>query len=51
MAFRAFDTDLGTALVKHGGEAFDFVGRLKLNVWNGYESVQLMVDDAVKAGA
>jgi len=49
IAFRAFDTDLGAALMKHGGAPFHFVGRLRINVWNGYESVQLMVDDAVKA--
>lgn len=46
IAFRAFDSDLGKALAKHGGQPFDFVGRLKLNIWNGYESVQLQVDDA-----
>jgi single-stranded-DNA-specific exonuclease len=46
IAFRAFDGALGQALVNHGGQAFDFVGRLKMNVWNGYESVQLQVDDA-----
>lgn len=48
IAFRAFDSDLGPALVGHGGAPFDFVGRLRMNVWNGYESVQLMVDDAAK---
>ena len=49
IAFRAFDSDLGQALMNHGGAPFHFVGRLRINVWNGYESVQLMVDDAVKA--
>lgn len=48
IAFRAFDSELGKTLVHHGGQPFDFVGRLKMNVWNGYESVQLQVDDAVK---
>jgi len=46
IAFRAFDSPLGEALVKHGGQPYTFVGRLRMNVWNGYESVQLMVDDA-----
>ncbi|MBF0247051.1 MAG: single-stranded-DNA-specific exonuclease RecJ, partial [Alphaproteobacteria bacterium] len=46
IAFRAFDTDLGATLRDHGGQPFDFVGRLRVNVWNGFESVQLMVDDA-----
>lgn len=46
IAFRAFDTPLGAALRDHGGQPFDLVGRLKMNVWNGYESVQLMLDDA-----
>ena len=49
IAFRAFDSDLGPALVNHGGAPFDFVGRLRMNVWNSYESVQLMVDDATKS--
>ena len=51
IAFRAFDTDLGPALMNHGGQPFDFVGRLRINVWNGFESVQLMVDDAVQSWA
>lgn len=46
IAFRAFDSALGATLRDHGGQPFDFVGRLKMNVWNGYESVQLMLDDA-----
>jgi len=50
IAFRAFDSPLGEALIKHGGQPFTFVGRLRMNVWNGYESVQLMVDDAVADG-
>lgn len=49
IAFRAFDTELGPALMKHGGAPFHFVGRLRVNVWNGFESVQLMVDDAQPA--
>lgn len=49
IAFRAFDSDLGPALVNHGGAPFHFVGRLRINVWNGYESVQLMIDDAARA--
>ena len=46
IAFRAFDSDIGKALKNHGGQPFDLVGRLKMNIWNGYESVQLQVDDA-----
>jgi len=48
IAFRAFDSDLGEALVKHGGKPITLIGRLRMNVWNGYESVQLMVDDGVQ---
>ena len=47
IAFRAFDSDLGPALMNHGGQPINLLGRLRVNVWNGYESVQLMVDDAV----
>ncbi|MBL4693339.1 MAG: single-stranded-DNA-specific exonuclease RecJ [Magnetovibrio sp.] len=48
IAFRAFDSDLGPALVQHAGKPFTLVGRLRMNVWNGYESVQLMVDDGIQ---
>jgi single-stranded-DNA-specific exonuclease len=48
IAFRAFDSALGPALVKHAGKPFTLVGRLRMNIWNGYESVQLMVDDGVQ---
>ncbi len=49
MAFRALDTDLGDALFAcaGGGRAIDLVGALKLNCWQGRESVEMHLQDAV----
>ena len=49
IAFRALDTDLGQALLQHGGRNLHIAGRLKLDTWGGGTSVQLLIDDAVTA--
>jgi len=49
IAFRALDTDLGQALLNHGGKKFHIAGRLKLDTWGGGTSVQLLIDDAAYA--
>ena len=49
IAFRALDTDLGQALLQHGGRNLHIAGRLKLDTWGGGTSVQLLIDDAVNA--
>ncbi len=49
IAFGAFDTALGPALMNHGGARFHFVGRLELNHWNGRVTPQLRLEDAARA--
>ncbi len=49
IAFGAFDTPLGTALLDHGGARFHLAGRLEINIWNGRTSVQLRLEDAAPA--
>jgi single-stranded-DNA-specific exonuclease len=46
IAFRCLDTDLGQALLKHGGAPFHIAGRLRANTWRGKTSPQLLIDDA-----
>lgn len=47
MAFRAVDTALGQAFLKHGRKSFDICGYLKLNCWQGRESAEFHIKDAV----
>ena len=49
IAFSAFDSDLGTALERHGGARFHLAGRLELNTWQGVTRVQLRLEDAARA--
>ncbi len=49
IAFSAFDTELGAALLEHGGAPFHLAGRLDLNTWQGRQSVQLRLEDAARA--
>jgi single-stranded-DNA-specific exonuclease len=49
VAFRAMDCPLGPALLAHDGAPFHVAGKLRLNVWKGVESVQMIVDDAAPA--
>jgi single-stranded-DNA-specific exonuclease len=49
IAFRALDTELGQALLQHGGRNLHIAGRLKLDTWGGGTSVQFLIDDAVTA--
>ena len=46
ICFGAFDTDLGAALLNHGGQRFHLAGHLEINTWRGRQSVQLRLDDA-----
>ena len=46
IAFRSVDTDLGRALLSHGGAPFHVAGRLRANTWRGTTSPQLFIDDA-----
>jgi len=49
VAFRAMDCPLGPALLAHDGAPFHVAGKLRLNVWKGVKSVQMIVDDAAAA--
>ena len=49
IAFRAVETEMGQALLNHGGRTFHVAGKLRLNHWQGRTTVQLIVDDAVLA--
>ncbi|MAO54979.1 MAG: single-stranded-DNA-specific exonuclease RecJ [Rhodospirillaceae bacterium] len=46
IAFRALDSDLGAALLNHGGRPLHLAGRLRLNKWNGRTTVQFQIEDA-----
>ncbi|WP_036179216.1 single-stranded-DNA-specific exonuclease RecJ [Palleronia rufa] len=49
IAFGAFDTGLGPALLSHAGARFHLVGRLELNHWQGRARPQLRLEDAAPA--
>jgi len=49
IAFGAFDSDLGQALVDGQGSHFHFAGRLEVNSWGGRQKVQMRVEDAAPA--
>ncbi|NQV46174.1 MAG: single-stranded-DNA-specific exonuclease RecJ [Rhodospirillaceae bacterium] len=46
IAFRAVESDMGQALLKHGGAPFHIAGKIRINTWQGRSSPQLIVDDA-----
>lgn len=49
IAFRAVDTPLGEALLKQGRRPFHLCGVLKINEWQGRESVEMHIKDAAFA--
>jgi single-stranded-DNA-specific exonuclease len=49
VAFRAVGTELGDALLKEGRKAFHLAGYLKINSWQGRESVEMHIRDAAFA--
>ncbi len=46
IAFRAVETDMGQALLHHGGAPFHIAGKLRVNTWQGRSTPQLLIDDA-----
>jgi len=46
IAFRAVETDMGQALIHHGGAPFHVAGKIRINTWQGRSSAQILVDDA-----
>ncbi len=49
IAFSAFDSPLGPALMQHDGARFHLAGRLELNNWQGRLRPQLRLEDAARA--
>lgn len=50
MAFKAVGTEMGQAFLKQGKRPFHILGQLKINSWQGRESPEMHVKDAVFAG-
>ncbi len=46
MAFRAVDTPLGRELLNASGKAFNIIGRLTINEWQGRKSAEMHISDA-----
>ncbi|MDE2165429.1 MAG: single-stranded-DNA-specific exonuclease RecJ [Alphaproteobacteria bacterium] len=46
IAFRALESALGPALLRSQGIGFHVAGHLRVDTWQGRESVQLQIDDA-----
>ncbi len=46
IAFRAMDSELGTALLAHSGKPFHIAGKLRIDTWGGGERPQFFIDDA-----
>lgn len=50
IAFRALDTEMGKAMLEQGSrQPFHLAGHLKVNSWNGRESVEMQIVDAAPA--
>lgn len=49
IAFRAFESDLGQALLNHAGQRFHFVGRLEIDEWGGRRKAKMQLEDAAYA--
>lgn len=49
ISFGAMDGPLGPLLMNHGGARFHLAGRLEVNTWQGRQSAQLRLEDAVLA--
>ena len=46
IAFGAVDTEMGQALIHHGGAPFHIAGKIRINTWQGRSSAQMIVEDA-----
>ncbi|HLB78869.1 MAG TPA: single-stranded-DNA-specific exonuclease RecJ, partial [Dongiaceae bacterium] len=49
IAFRAFETGLGPALLQARGAALHVAGHLRAETWQGRRRVQLFIEDAAPA--
>lgn len=48
MAFRVADSELGNALLNSAGSSFNLLGVLRRDNWQGRNSVQFIIDDAMR---
>ncbi len=48
IAFGAFDSQIGPALLDAGHQRFHLAGRLEINHWNGRSKVQMRLEDAAR---
>ena len=48
IAFKAYDFDLANQLENSGRDGIDLVISIKLNEWNGNDSVEIQIEDAIK---
>lgn len=49
IAFRAFESEIGQALLNHAGKAFHFAGRLEIDEWGGRRKAKMQLEDAAIA--
>lgn len=49
VAFGAFDSPMGAALISGAAQRFHIAGRVELNTWGGRQSIQLRLEDAAIA--
>ncbi len=50
IAFRAFESELGRALLDHRGRTLHLAGHLRHDTWQGRNEVQLQIEDAASVG-
>ena len=48
IAFKAYDFDLANQLENSGRDGIDLIISVKLNEWNGNDSVEIQIEDAIK---
>lgn len=48
LLFNGIGTKLGDVLVKGRGLPFHFIGKFQVNEWQGYESVDFFIEDAIE---
>ena len=48
MSFRSVDTDLGNFLLSASGKNLCFLGKIKVNSWQGYEKAEFFLEDVAQ---
>ena len=47
IAFKAFDNGVGEILMESKGKLVNIIGQITMNTWNGNETIQIQIDDAI----